>query len=75
MIHQDVDLYAAKSPTAGSTEIRLQQGRRSWVQVVKGEVGVGAIKLGPGDGAGVTEETTLKLQWNAGAEFLVFDLP
>lgn len=75
VINQDVDLYAAKSPRAGETEIRLQPGRRAWVQVVKGEVGVGVIKLGAGDGAGVVDDPTVKLSWSEGSEFLVFDLP
>ncbi len=74
-INQDVDLYAAKAQDAGEKMLKTHKHRNLWVQVIKGDVDVEGTKLVSGDGAGITEVESLKLQWSKGAEFLLFDLP
>ncbi len=75
-LHQDVDVYAAKSLVAnGSKTLKTAKSRHLWVQVIKGEVRVEDTTLSPGDAAGITDVDSLALSWSAGAEFLLFDLP
>lgn len=74
-IHQDVDMYAAKAQDAGEKNLKTFKHRHLWVQVISGHVSVDGTKLGAGDGAGITDVETLKLQWDKGAEFILFDLP
>jgi Pirin-related protein len=74
-VNQDVDMYAAKAQDAGEKKLKTFKHRHIWVQVIKGNVKVEDTVLNPGDGAGVTDVETLKLSWDAGSEFIVFDLP
>ncbi|MBY0315800.1 MAG: pirin family protein [Bdellovibrionales bacterium] len=74
-LNQDVDMYVVKSPTAGQKTYELQSGRNAWVQVVNGSVKINDKQLGPGDGAAITKENILALNWAAQSEFIFFDLP
>lgn len=74
-IHQDVRMYAAKSQTAGHKTLETLANRHLWVQVIKGQVKVEGAELQAGDGAGITKVESLQLEWNQGAEFILFDLP
>ena len=74
-MNQDVDMYAAKSETGGQTSLKTQGERRFWVQVLRGKVDVNRVGLEAGDGAGLSEITSIDLRWDKGSEFLLFDLP
>ena len=74
-INQDVDMYAAKAQDAGAKTLKTYKHRHIWVQVIKGDVRVEDVTLNSGDGAGITDVENIKLTWDAGSEFIVFDLP
>lgn len=73
-IHQDVKVYDAVLAAGDSVTHDLDADRHSWVQVIKGIVTVNGSMLGPGDGAAVSEETSLTIRAEAEAELMVFDL-
>lgn len=73
-IHQDVDLYAALLDGDESAAFTLRPGRHAWVQVARGQVRLNGLLLKEGDGAAVSDETTLTLDGGIGAEVLLFDL-
>lgn len=73
-IHQDVDLYASVL-TAG-TELNhvFADGRKGWLQVVRGDVSVGGTALTAGDGAAITDADTASIVADSEAEILLFDM-
>lgn len=74
-INQDVDIYVGKARSDGEKIIKTFKYRKSWIQVVTGEVSVFDYKLYPGDGVGIEDKDSIEITWKKGAEFLVFDLP
>jgi redox-sensitive bicupin YhaK (pirin superfamily) len=76
LIHQDADIYASILNKDEAVSHVLADGRRAWVQVVRGEVAVSGEKLRAGDGAAVKDASTLSITAAADdTEFLLFDLP
>ena len=73
-IHQDARAYATRLAPGVEVVHRLAPGRHAWVQVARGALSLGGQRLGQGDGAAVSDESTLKLVGNKDAEALVFDL-
>jgi redox-sensitive bicupin YhaK (pirin superfamily) len=75
-IRQDARVYATL-PTAGeSVSLALGTGRKAWVQVVRGALRLDDdTLLDAGDGAGISEQSELRLRAEADSEALVFDLP
>jgi len=75
-IHQDTDLYASLLKQGDVVEHSLREGRHAWVQVARGRVDVNGQLLEAGDGAGISGESTVKIQGQGNAaEVLLFDLP
>lgn len=73
-LNQNVDMYVAKTHTAGSHTHKTKPHHHLWVQVVQGSVTVNHTELSAGDGAGLEKVDTLELQWGVKAEFLVFEM-
>ena len=73
-IQQDARLYAAILDAGASVEHTLGANRYAWLQVARGEVRLNEFDLQPGDGAAVSNETTLKTVAQESAEILLFDL-
>ena len=73
-VNQDVDLYAGLFKAGEGTRLDLRPGRHAWIQVARGEVTVNGETLHQGDGAAVSDESTLEITSTADAEVLVFDL-
>jgi redox-sensitive bicupin YhaK (pirin superfamily) len=81
-LHQDVDLYATVLGSGEEVRHTLRLGRQAWVQVAGGAVTLNGRALEAGDGAAVSNETTIELgaagpQEGRGeglAEALLFDL-
>jgi redox-sensitive bicupin YhaK (pirin superfamily) len=76
-VHQDLRLYVTRLPAGATVTHRLAPGRHAWVQVVRGALALGELRLGEGDGVAMSEEPGLTLTGLAGApeaEALVFDL-
>lgn len=74
-INQDVDMYAAKAQASGEKTLKIAKNRSVWVQVITGQVKVDDAELVAGDGAGVKNIESVRLQWAPGSEFIVFNLP
>jgi len=73
-IHADVDLYAGVFAAGTGTHFDLRPGRHAWVQVARGGVTLNGRTLEQGDGAAVSDESTLELTATSDAEVLLFDL-
>lgn len=74
-IHQDAKVYDALLAAGDEVSYQLKDDRHAWVQVVKGAVNVNSTPLGTGDGAAISEETSLNIKASAAdAEILLFDL-
>jgi len=74
-IHQDARVYATLVDGDERIEHRLAPGRRGYVHVARGAVGVNGVALAAGDAAALTDESAVTLAHAAEAEALVFDLP
>ncbi len=73
-VHQDVSIYATMLTAGSEVTHTIARGRQIWVQVVQGCVNINDTELCEGDGAAVTDETSITLSSQTGAEVLVFDL-
>jgi hypothetical protein len=74
-IHQDVALYASILDEGQSVAHELAENRHAWAQIVKGALVVNGETLNSGDGAAISNETTLKFTaLQNDTEFLLFDL-
>jgi redox-sensitive bicupin YhaK (pirin superfamily) len=73
-VHADADLYAGLFAAGETAELGLKPGRHAWIQVAKGRLSVNGLTLEAGDGAAISEETTIALHALTETEVLVFDL-
>jgi redox-sensitive bicupin YhaK (pirin superfamily) len=74
-IHQDVNLYAAQLAADATVTYDLPSGRIAWVQVARGSLTLNGHPLTAGDGAAISQETTLTLTGNSDdSEVLLFDM-
>lgn len=74
-IHQDVSLYSAKLTAGTELNYRLADGRKAWLQVVRGGLQLNDETLRAGDGAAVTDLSSLDLVASEeDTEVLLFDL-
>src|SRR5688500_8014215 len=64
-VHQDVDLYAALFDAGDQVTVTLRPGRHAWIQVARGEIAVNGQVLDAGDGAAISDETTLTVSASA----------
>jgi redox-sensitive bicupin YhaK (pirin superfamily) len=73
-IGQDVEIRGAVLSPGEELVHPLAAGRRAWVQVVRGGLGVNGTPLAAGDGAGLTAEVEVRLRAEEEGEVLLFDL-
>ena len=73
-IHQDASIYLAKLETDQQIRHSLLPGRHAWLQVLQGAVKFGGEALTAGDGAAISDESTLALTATSPAEVMLFDL-
>jgi redox-sensitive bicupin YhaK (pirin superfamily) len=74
-LHQDARIYAASLGPGDRVSHDLAQGRGAWVQCATGELVLNGELLRSGDGAAVTDESSLEMVGPGGtSEFLLFDL-
>lgn len=73
-IHQDADVWLAKFAGTETLSHSLQPQRHAWLQVAEGEVDCNGLRLRAGDGASISDETTLLLTGISPAQVLLFDL-
>ena len=74
-IHQDARVYVTLFDRGTELRHALGPGRRAWVQVAHGTIGLNGSALVAGDGAAVSDESSLALAGGEGSEALLFDLP
>jgi redox-sensitive bicupin YhaK (pirin superfamily) len=73
-VHQDVDLYLCALKKGEDMSHPLARGRQAWLQVTRGALTLGGIKLKAGDGAAIQEEAAAAVSASEDSEFLLFDL-
>jgi quercetin 2,3-dioxygenase len=73
-IHSDALIYAGVFGNTESAELALEPGRHAWAQVVRGKVRVNGQELTEGDGAAISEESSVRVEGLDDGEVLVFDL-
>jgi len=71
---QDAEIWAAKLDAGVEAIHLLEQGRKAWLQVAKGEVRLGGETLKAGDAAAVTDQDRIAVRSTAASEVLIFDL-
>ncbi|HEY6419644.1 MAG TPA: pirin family protein [Candidatus Binataceae bacterium] len=74
-INQDARLYASVLSDRQSVSQTIENGRRAYLHVVRGNVDGGGIKLAAGDGLKIEKERTIAITAAGDAEVLLFDLP
>ena len=74
LIHQDARLFVVRPSGPGGLRYSLTAGRHAYVQVTRGALELNGTHLGQGDGAAVSNETTLTFSAGTAAEALLFDL-
>ncbi|HTA63934.1 MAG TPA: pirin family protein [Xanthomonadaceae bacterium] len=75
-IRQDARVFATVLSAGQLVSHALGEGRRAWVQVVRGRLRLGEdIVLDEGDAAGLADRSGLDLHAASECEALVFDLP
>jgi hypothetical protein len=75
-IHRDAAILASVLEPGGRVDYAPGPGRRIWAQVAEGTVAVNGAALSEGDGAAIEDAAgPLMFTSEAGAEFLIFDLP
>ena len=74
-INQDVKLYASMLNDSETVSLDLTEGRHAWVQLIRGSLNVNGEILNNGDGAAISDETSLTIRaLDDDTEFLLFDL-
>ena len=73
-INQDADVYASKLDVNQTVTHTTAGDRKVWVQVARGSVRVNDVDLQQGDGAALTNETTVTVVGKEPAEILLFDM-
>jgi redox-sensitive bicupin YhaK (pirin superfamily) len=79
-IHQDARLYVSRTRADEALTFEVGQGRRVWLQLVRGHLSVtgadgSTVDVRAGDGVAITRETELRLKSQEPSEALIFDLP
>jgi len=72
-VHRDVLIFSAMLFPGQHLVHELREGRRAWVHAVHGEVKLGDLVLGPGDGAAVVGERAASFTTREDAEVLLLD--
>ena len=73
-LNADARLYAGLFDGAEAVTLTLNPARKTWVQMVRGQLDVNGQTLAAGDAAALESESQLQLSGGQGAEVLVFDL-
>ena len=73
-IHQDTSVYASILDASETVSHSFDENRYGWVQVARGSIDLNGVELKQGDGAAISEETSVKLSAREPAEILLFDL-
>jgi redox-sensitive bicupin YhaK (pirin superfamily) len=73
-IHTDAILYAGVFAKDEKAVLPIDPGRHAWIQVARGRVRVNDKELSAGDGAALSNESSVRIEGLDAGEVLVFDL-
>lgn len=73
-LYQDASVWLGRFSAGGGADYPLAAGRHAWLQVMAGELDLNGRRLGPGDGAALSDEPGLQLKAPGDSDFLLFDL-
>jgi redox-sensitive bicupin YhaK (pirin superfamily) len=73
-MNQAADIFAARLTAGATLEHELRPGRGAWIQVASGSLELNGVRLEPGDGAAMEEESLLALRAVEGCELLLIEL-
>jgi len=73
-VHQDVRLHAGNFRAGEAVTHELDAKRHAWLHGASGEIRLNDRLLKAGDGAALSDETSLKLEGTSEGEVLLFDL-
>jgi redox-sensitive bicupin YhaK (pirin superfamily) len=71
---QDAEIWAARLEAGAEAIHPLRPGRRAWLQVARGTVGLGEAVLNAGDGAAITDLDQIGVRARTDSELLLFDM-
>jgi redox-sensitive bicupin YhaK (pirin superfamily) len=74
-IHQDAEVFLCSLKKGDEATKVLRSGRHAWLQVLRGALQLNRTALAAGDGAAVSEETSLVITGTETAKTMLFDLP
>ena len=73
-VHRDVDMYAARLELGQTAAMAIKDDDKAWLQVTSGDVQLGTLTLGKGDGVSLTDEQALSITALSAAEVVLFDM-
>jgi len=73
-INQDVDVFVGKLGVGDKISYTLKPGRYGWLHVAEGEMELNGLPLKAGDGAALSEVTSVQLTGKSAAQVILFDL-
>jgi redox-sensitive bicupin YhaK (pirin superfamily) len=73
-IRQDAEIYLAELAPGQALDFGLKSGRHAWLQTLRGEVRLNGQSLAAGDGAAISEESSLSVRADGDAEVMLFNL-
>lgn len=73
-VHQDASLYASVIEAGRKVAHNIASNRHAWIQVARGCVSVNENELVQGDGAAISNESSLNIEALESSEVLLFDL-
>ncbi len=74
IIQQDARLHAGIFAKGQTETVALGTDRHAWIQVARGSLTVNGVTLAAGDGAAISDESSLDLRFTDDSEILLFDL-
>ena len=74
LIHQDVSLYLTDLDKDKELNKDLVANRYGWIQLIKGEIEINDTLLESGDGAAISEITSLHIKAHSDSKLILFDL-
>jgi hypothetical protein len=73
-INQDAQLFVSLLKPGEEVEHLFDSKRHGWLQIARGAVEVNGQKLVAGDGAAISDETSVTIKGTTDSEVLLFDL-
>jgi redox-sensitive bicupin YhaK (pirin superfamily) len=74
-IHQDAAIFVGLFEASEQARQNLAPKRYGYLHVARGQITAGGQRLGEGDGAAISDATSVDLRGESAAEVLLFDLP